>query len=122
MYICREVVQGQIAASAAEGQALFNATGFRGVSDPDDKEDVDDGDIRDVLVVSPSGIPTAPLELDVAATKLALVSTEVRDAGTAGWPTPLEFCCAAAKLAPIVRWYVSSSVASGEPPLAPAKC
>lgn len=88
-----EVDQGHKLATA-EGQAtLFRATGFNGVSEPDDSDDVDEGDILEELVVKPSGIPT-PLELEVAAARLALVSTS-DDGGIA-------FCCAAAKLAPIV--------------------
>lgn len=103
-----EVDQGHKPATTVVGQALFNATGLSGVSDPDDSDDVDDGDNLEALVVNPNGNPWPLLAIDVAAAKLALVSTELND-----WPAA-EFWCAA-KFAPSVLEYVSSSEASGEP-------
>lgn len=91
-----------------------------GVSEPEDNEDVEDGDILEELVVRPRGRATVLLELDVAAARPALVNTELMEDGTE-WLALAEFC-AAIKFAPNVLWYVSSSEASGEPPLAAARC
>lgn len=77
-----EVVYGQISTTLLSGQALFKATGFSGVSEPDDRLDVDEGDILEALVVKPSGRLDELLDVDVAAARLALVSTELRDEGT----------------------------------------
>lgn len=63
-----EVDQGHTPPTIVGGQALFNAIGFNGVSDPDDKDDVEDGDSLEVFV-SPKGV-------EEAAAKLALVSIE----------------------------------------------
>lgn len=75
-----EVDQGQRYTSAS--QALFNAMGFaegagNGPSDPDDTEDVDDGDTLALLVVNPRGILVDALE-DAAAANAALEITEER--------------------------------------------
>jgi hypothetical protein len=94
-----EVDQGQGPATTVVGQALFSATGLRGVSEPDDSDDVDDGDSREELVVKPRGSPGPELAMEVAAARLALVSTELREEGIA-WPA-LEFWWAT-RLAPRV--------------------
>lgn len=77
---------------------MFKATGLTGVSDPDDSEDVDEGDILEEELVKPNGRPIAEAEL------VALVDTKLCEACAA-----LMFCaaltafCAAIKLAPSVR-------------------
>lgn len=53
-----------------------------GVSEPEDSEDVEDGDILEGLVVRPRGRATVLLELDVAAARPALVNTELMEDGT----------------------------------------
>lgn len=83
-YFCTEVDHDHNPVDTKGGQALFNATGLIGVSEPDDNEEVEDGDILDD-VVNPNG---KLVELEVAE---ALVNTEAVD-------------CAAIKLAPRVLW------------------
>lgn len=56
---------------------MFNAIGFNGVSEPDDKDDVDDGETRDV--VNPMGIELIRSLEDAAA--LTLVKIELIDDG-----------------------------------------
>lgn len=73
-------------ADTFDDQALFNAIGLCGVSDPEDIEEV--GDILE-LVVSPRGTLLDALE-DVAAARLALVNTELREEGM----VPLELAAA----------------------------
>lgn len=53
-----------------------------GVSEPEDNDDVDDGDILEELVVRPRGRDTPLFELDVAAANPALVNTELIEDGT----------------------------------------
>lgn len=63
-------------ASNKEGQALFKAIGFIGVSDPEDKEDVDEGDILEDDVVRPRGRQTLLFEDVVVPAGFALVKIE----------------------------------------------
>lgn len=103
-----EVDQGH---SGTESQALFSATGFSGVSEPEDIDEVDDGDILEEFVVKPNGNTGGPLALDEGAA-LFLFNKLL----------PV-LCCADINPAPKVREYVSRSDTSGEQPLAlAAKC
>lgn len=90
-HICTlaEVDQGH---SGTESQALFSATGFSGVSEPEDIEDVDDGDILDEFVVKPNGNTGGPLALEEGAALLLFKK-----------PLLPVLCCADINPAPKVR-------------------
>lgn len=70
-------------ASNKDGQALLRATGFIGVSEPEDRDDVEDGDILDDDVVKPNGKHTVLPEEVVNPGRFALVKTELTDVGEA---------------------------------------
>lgn len=70
-------------ANNKEGQALFRATGFIGVSEPEDSEDVEEGDILEDDVVRPSGKQTLLLEELVVPGIFALVKPELTEVGEA---------------------------------------
>lgn len=70
-------------ANNKEGQALLRATGFIGVSEPEDKDDVEDGDILDEEVVRPSGKFRVLFEDVVVPERFALVKIELTDVGEA---------------------------------------
>lgn len=59
----------------AGSQALFRATGFIGVSEPEEIEDVEEGERREVFVVSPNGKPIVFVEVDVVGDKFGLDMT-----------------------------------------------
>lgn len=106
---------------------MLRAIGFApdgagsGPSDPEETDDVDDGDTLALLVVRPSGKPEDALE-EAAATKAALeITEEIWFAALGTGPAPLVLCC---KPAPNVREYVSRRDTSDGTLLPPAaaKC
>nr|CAH7739797.1 unnamed protein product [Callosobruchus chinensis] len=126
-----EVDQGHLPANTTTGQALFKATGFIGVSEPDDSDDVEEGDILDEVVVRPRGRPMLKQKFkecnasrNIKLFEQVVKSNEVSDANLEldVALVAVEAAVAAIRLAaPKVRWYVSRREASGEP-LEAARC
>lgn len=84
---------------------LPGAGAVRGPSDPEDTDEVEDGETRELFVVSPSGIPGDDALEEATAARAAFEITEERGlAPIDPGPEPGEFC----KPAPKVREYVSS--------------
>lgn len=77
----------------------------RGPSDPEDTDDVEEGDTRELFVVNPRGIPGEDALEEAAAARAALEITEERGLATAGPGPELGEVC---RPAPKVREYVSS--------------
>lgn len=70
---------------------MFDATGFSGVSEPDDIDEVEDGDNRDELVVKPSGKPTLfTLEDAVAESGLEMIAPPGLIALLFPWAVPMK--------------------------------